>query len=47
MLENFAIVLITGEVTVRNYSSVPTNICMTQGMTFPTDHKNWFYQVLI
>ena len=35
MLENFAIVLITGEVTVRNYSSLPTNICMTQGMTFP------------
>ena len=35
MLENFAIVLITGEVTVWNYSSVPTNICMTQGMTLP------------
>ena len=35
MLENFAIVLITGKVTVWNYSSVPTNICMTQSMTLP------------
>ena len=35
ILENFAIVLITREVTVWNYSSLPTNICMTQGMTFP------------
>ena len=34
MLDNFTIVLITGEVTVWNYSSLPTNICMTQGMTF-------------
>ena len=33
MLDNSAIVLITGEVTVWNYSSLPTNICMTQGMT--------------